>query len=344
MRIGDAPGTLLADGTFFFGASGYSGTTVEALLNAATLGFTDTGTGKAEGNGEEGWSLLPNGDVLTVDTNNSAAPQNTELYSPATGAWASAGNTPAALASGGEIGPQLTLPNGTVLAIGATGHNAVYTAAGGAWSAAPDFPVIGGQQYDEADGPGAVLPNGQVLLMASPGEYNEPSHFYLFNGTKLTAAGDTPNAATLSSYYGFMLVLPTGQVLFNDRVGNLWTYTSPGKPLAHARPIVKSVPKTIVAGKSYTVKGTQLSGLAQGAAYGDDYQSNTNYPLVRLVITATGHVFYARTTGITSTAVAPGAAGAAKFAVPAAIETGAATLYVVANGIASTGKAITISP
>jgi len=344
VRIGDGPGTVLANGTFFFGASGYSGTTVEALLNAAALTFSDTGTGKADGNGEEGWSLLPSGGVLTVDTDNSAAPLNSELYNPATGSWASAGNTPQQLSQDGEIGPQLTRPNGTVLAVGASGHNAVYTAATGTWSAAPDFPVIKGLHYDEADGPGAVLPDGNVLLMASPGEYNVPSHFYLFNGTRLTSAGDTPNAGALSSFYGFMLVLPTGQVLFNDRVGGMWTYTSTGKAKTGYRPVVQSVPKSVAAGASYTVKGKQLSGLAQGAAYGDDYQSATNYPLVRLVITATGDVFYARTTGITSNAVAPGAAGSATFTVPAGIETGPATLYVVANGVASAGKAVTITP
>ncbi|MEJ0045512.1 MAG: hypothetical protein WDN04_04760 [Rhodospirillales bacterium] len=94
VRIGDGPGTVLANGKFMLGASGYSGSTSEALLNAATLKWKATGAGKADGNGEEGWSLLPNGDLLTVDTTNGS---NTEIYNPKTGAWASAGSTPVAL-------------------------------------------------------------------------------------------------------------------------------------------------------------------------------------------------------------------------------------------------------
>jgi hypothetical protein len=94
VRIGDGPSTVLANGRFMLGASGYSGTTVQAILDASKLTWTATGTGKVDGNGEEGWSLLPNGDVLTVDTTDTSPRQNTELYSPKTGSWASAGKTP----------------------------------------------------------------------------------------------------------------------------------------------------------------------------------------------------------------------------------------------------------
>lgn len=51
VRIGDAPSTVLGNGTFMLGASGYSGTTAEALLNEAKLTWRATGTGKADGNG-----------------------------------------------------------------------------------------------------------------------------------------------------------------------------------------------------------------------------------------------------------------------------------------------------
>jgi hypothetical protein len=36
-------------------------------------------------------------------------------------------------------------------------------------------------------------------------------------------------------------------------------------------------------------------GLSQAAAFGDEYQTATNYPLVRITNPATGHVFYAKT-------------------------------------------------
>ena len=40
---------------------------------------------------------------------------------------------------------------------------------------------------------------------------------------------------------------------------------------------------TISQGSTNTLDGLQLNGLSQGAAFGDDYQSATNYPLVRIV-------------------------------------------------------------
>jgi hypothetical protein len=87
---------------------------------------------------------------------------------------------------------------------------------------------------------------------------------------------------------------------------------------------------------------TSMLVLARAAAYGDDYQSATNYPLVRITVTATGHVFYARTSGMTSMSVKPGLNSSANFVVPAGIETGAANLSVVANGIASAPVAVTL--
>jgi hypothetical protein len=139
-----------------------------------------------------------------------------------------------------------------------------------------------------------------------------------------------------------MLVLPTGQVLFNDRVGGLWLYNSGGRAVAGSALIIRQVPTTLVRGQTYKLNGRQLSGLTQGAAYGDDYQSATNYPLVRIVNNATGHVFYARSFGFTSTSIQPRTLSSTKFVLPAGAETGAATLYVVANGVASRGESGTV--
>jgi hypothetical protein len=343
-HIGDAPSTVLADGKFMMGASG-SATRVEAILNESTLTWTTTGAGKADPNGEEGWSLLPNGDVLTVDAGNTASPRDTEIYNPSTGRWTSAGLTPEPLAdSVHEMGPQMLRPNGTVFATGASGYNAVYNTATGKWSSAPKFPVIGGKQYDVADAPGAVLPDGNVLVDASPGVYQKPAHFFVFNGTTLSQVADAPNASISSSYYGSMVMLPTGQVLFNDGIGKFYVYNAGGSPETGWRPVVTSVPTAVTAGDTYTVSGNQLGGLTQDAAYGDDYQSATNFPLVRITNVATGDVTFARTSNMSSMSVAPGTSSTASFTLPADTETGASTLVVVANGIASSSTAITVSP
>ncbi len=342
-RIGDAPSTVLANGKYMLSASGYSGTKVQAILDEATLTWKATGTGKDDGNDEEGWSLLPDGDVLTVDTH-PTTPQGTELYTPTTGAWSFAGSTPDELIdSTGEVGPQVLMPDGKVLAIGATGDNAVYDTSGGTWSTAPSFPVIGGKQYDEADGPAAVLSDGSVLLDASPGDYNKPVQFFVYNGSSLTKVTNPPNAANQSSYFGYMLVLPTGQVLFNDRAGQMEVYTAGGTPQASWLPTITSVPSALTAGATYTLSGKQLNGLTQGAAYGDDFQDATNYALVRITNDASGHVVYAKTFGMTSMSVTPKRASSAQFTLPSGIETGASTLVVVANGLASASVAVAVS-
>jgi hypothetical protein len=340
--IGDAPSTVLANGTFMLGASGVSGLTSEALLNEAKLTWRATGSGKADGNPEEGWSLLPNGKVLTVDTER--RPDNTEIYTPSTGSWTSAGTSPVALVdTNGEIGPQLLRPDGTVFAVGATGSNAVYNTATGKWSAGPTFPLIGKKQLDAADGPAAVLPDGDVLVAASPGEYTPPTRVFDFNGTTLTEVPNPPNAAFLASNYVFMMVLPTGQVLFNDRLGDLEVYNPTGSPRRVWRPTITTVPTKLAAGHTYTLSGKQLNGLTQASAYGDDYQGATNYPLVRLTNNKTKAVVYARTHGMTEMTVAPRARSSVRFTLPARIPAGAYTFVVVANGLASAGVRVTVS-
>ena len=78
-RIGDASSTVLPNGKFMLnGCCSESA----ALLNENTLTWAATGTGKADSNNEEGLSLLPDGNVLTVDVNNGTSPRNSELYSP----------------------------------------------------------------------------------------------------------------------------------------------------------------------------------------------------------------------------------------------------------------------
>jgi hypothetical protein len=91
------------------------------------------------------------------------------------------------------------------------------------------------------------------------------------------------------------------------------------------------------------MSGKQLAGLDQGAAYGDDAQDNTNFPLVRITNSATGVVTYARTSDWTSVSVAPGTRSSTKFTLPSGTPAGKSTLVVVANGIASPPSVVTIS-
>ena len=78
-----------------------------------------------------------------------------------------------------------------------------------------------------------------------------------------------------------MLELPNGQVLFNDGRRLMEVYTAGGTPNASWRPSITSLSSSSWPREgTYTLSGRQLAGLDQGAAYGDDVQDNTNFPVV----------------------------------------------------------------
>ena len=138
--IGDAQSVVLPDGTYMLANCC---TSQEVTLDLSTMAWTATGTGKADINDEEGWTLLPSGQVLTVDANNTADLKHTEILT--SGKWASAGDTPQELpdlntsTNSHELGPQMLRSDGTVVAIGATGYTAVYDIASATWTAGPTF-------------------------------------------------------------------------------------------------------------------------------------------------------------------------------------------------------------
>ncbi|MBV9103403.1 MAG: hypothetical protein JO060_07410 [Candidatus Eremiobacteraeota bacterium] len=312
---------------------------VQALFNSKKLTWTQTGKGKADPNSEEGWTLLPDGTVLTADV---SLPGQSERYDPSSGSWSSAGSIPVNLVAASEIGPQTLRPDGTVFVAGATGHTATYSTTSHKWSAGPDFPIINSQQYDVADGPATLLPDGHVLIPASPGIYQPPSSFFEFDGKHIINAATPPGAVNDSSFNWRLLILPTGEVLGTDGSNDVEVYTPRGKPLRSIAPQIVSVPTTLTHGSHYTLKGRRLNGVSQDNMYGDDVQMASNYPLVRITNTSSGHVFYARTYNFSSMAVASKAVVKTTFQIPNNTEVGAATLQVVTNGITSTPVTVTI--
>jgi len=352
--IGDAQSVVLPNGTFMLANCCTKET---ALFDEGSLSWTATGAGKFTVNDEEGWTLLPglSGHVLTVDAyvfEYDADGTNSEIYDPATGTWSSAGSTivqlwdsyPDANHASYELGPGVLRPDGTVFWTGANGaphspgHTAIYDTHSGSWIPGPDFP----QHYDVADGPAALLTNGNVLVQASPGIFKRHSVFFEWNGTTLVDVPSPPPANSEPSYLGNMLVLPTGEILWTDISGNAWVYRSSGAPLPSWAPTIDAATTTITRGSTYLISGHNLNGLSQGAAYGDDAQAATNYPLVRITNDATGHVFYARTHDHSTMAVAYSGAASTFYDVPASMETGAASLVVVTNGIPSAPVAVTV--
>lgn len=344
--IGDAPSVVLPNGAFMMNAIVSPVPYAGVVFNEATLSWTPTGTAKADSSDEEGMTLLPDDTVMTVDYMTAGPGNNAEIYKPTTGAWSGSGATPMLVFSqaGHEIGPQVLRPDGTVFIAGATGHTSIYNSNLHTWSAGPDFPYIGTVQYDTADAPAAVLPNGKVLIMVSPGTYYPPSHFVVFDGSAINQVSDPAYPQPIPSYQGRMLMLPTGQVLFTDGSGDIEIYTDRGAPSPAWAPVITAVPAQVSRGETYSLTGSQLNGLTLGSVYGDDNQDATNYPIVQLVNIATGDVSFAPTFGSTTQSIAPGTVSSTNFLVPAGTEIGLTNVYVVANGISSMPVTITVNP
>jgi hypothetical protein len=341
--IGDSPDMVLPNGLFLLGRKTNKDM---ATLDPSTLKWTEVGSkGKADFNAEEGWTLLPDGTILTWDVKDNP---NSEIYDPSSQTWSSAGNTVANLMGPpeegclkygnnhtncppGETGPGILRPDGTVFATGAlhegdsTGHTAIYTpgqnGGKGTWAAGPDFP-----NGDAAgDSFAALLPNGHVLVLGNFGQ------MYEFDGSKFfpTTVG-----------YGSLIVMPTGEVL----VAGVAAYTSTGKYKSAWAPTINKFPSSVTRGSTYQISGTQFNGLSQAVNFGDEFESATNYPLVRITNNSSGHVFYAKTHDHSSMGVATGKATVStNFDVPSGMEAGASSLVVVANGIPSKAVSITVN-
>jgi hypothetical protein len=346
--IGDSPSVVLPDGRFLVGRKLDM---QMAVLDPATLTWTLlASTGKSDFHAEEGWTLLPDGTVFTFDVKN--AP-NSERYFVSTQTWMTAGSTIVDLHSPsqfgclhygdhgqfcyfppGEVGPAVLRPDGTVFATGSNsvagpGHTAIYTPPviptdPGTWAVGPDFP----NNDNAGDSFAALLPNGNVLVLGNSGK------LYEFDGVNLTP--------TLPAY-GCLLVLPTGDVLVTGSGAKLYTPANTTFSRSWA-PRIITFPATVVRGSTYQITGKQFNGLSQAASFGDELETSTNYPLVRITNRATQHVFYARTHDHSTMAVATGnATVSTNFDVPAGMETGPSSLEVVANGIPSRRVTITVN-
>jgi hypothetical protein len=331
-EIGDASGIVLSNGTYMIGNCCY---TSQALYNESSGGWTQIGAGKADTNSEEGWTLLPSGNVVSAEVFSEPGAQ---YYDPNANMWESAGTLPNNLTNCYEMGPQTLLGDGTVWLAGGDQYTATYNPGTNTWKAGPNFP----NGVDAADAPATLETNGKVMIATSPGCYETPATFLTYKNGKLKAITGPPQAPNDSSYNVRLLMLPTGQILEDDGSSDMEVYTSKGKPMKNARPSITYVPTTLSRGTTYTAQGVLFNGISQTNFYGDDDSQATNFPLVRITNTSTGHVFYAKTHSFSFMGVASKNQVSTQFDVPAGADTGASTLVVVANGIASKPVNVTV--
>ena len=344
--IGDSGSNVLPDGRFLIAKKFDTGM---YAFDPKTMSWSKLQSkGKDEFNSEEGLQLLPDGSYLVVEVK---AHPKAQRYIPSTGEWVDAGSTPVDLRGPqnccgrcipygphdkcydppGETGASATLPNGTVFFTGSipegesTAHTAIYDIKTGTWKAGPNIP-----NGDEAFDTGvAALPNGNALAEGFNGG------LYEFDGTKfITQSGS-------GSFGGdCMTNLPSGEIL----IGGFEVYQPTGNPKDEWRPQIGVVPGTVTRGQTYKITGKQFNGISQGSSFGDEFDSHSNYPLVRITNNSSHHVFYARTHDHSTMAVATGKKKVfTNFDVPSGMETGASKIEVVANGIASLPVDITVN-
>jgi hypothetical protein len=194
------------------------------------------------------------------------------------------------------------------------------------------------------------MPSGHVLLAAdaSPtlGLFRPPTQLFDFDPVTKTIspvapAMPDPGLATNPSFVTRMLILPTGEVLFADGSAQLWIYPPDGAPERSWLPTFSHV-KYSGAGV-FSVRGARMNGPSAGSGYGDDAESDENYPIVRLT-NAAGTVFYARTSNWSNTGVGRAVANeTVDFTLKPGMVPGDYSMEVIGAGVASKVHCVTIT-
>jgi hypothetical protein len=346
-NIGDAQSVILSNGKYLQAGCCSAQTAEFKAKNTWVLSTNTTNY-----NDEQGFTLLPSGKVLMVDAWQNPACGNstmaTELRSVDTvstmGTWSCGPNTTAQLwdSSGHELGPVVLTYDrvNNAIAFGATNNTSIYHISSNSFTVGPT-PPSGLTAYDA---PASLEPNGKVLAMLGPSGFGAGCQFVEYKpatNTMATTANPTDCPAD-PSFVGHLMILPTGQNMFTDFSGLVEIYTPASGNISGTAPIITSYPSTVTHGvTNYVLRGKQLNGLTQNNAYGDDYQGDTNYPLI--YVTNGNQVYWFFTHNDTTHSIAKGVAMTTHFDVPSTVPPGNYTLYVVANGVKSTGVAITVT-
>ena len=349
--IGDAPGCVLPDGRFIVGQVT---TRKTAIFDPATNNWT-AAADKLNSVGEESWSLLFDQTIHAVDCSN---PPNAEKYVIPANTWVAAGATPHVLVDSiSEIGASVLLPDGRVFVIGATGFTALYTPPAianqpGTWVDGPTVPQVNpGQALGTVDAPACLLPNGKVLFSVGPitipATFQSPTFFFEYDpDTNSISAAPTSNPINSNGvpYFGRMLMLPSGQVLYTHGSTTVELYTPDGAFDPVWRPTITKCPHSVRRGRTHVLNGRQINGLSQCVYYGNDATQATNYPIVRLESATSSAVVYCRTFDFSTMGLNTGTVvHTCKFTVPSSTPVGKYRLVVVANGIPSAPCKLTVT-
>jgi autotransporter-associated beta strand protein len=292
---------------------------------------------------EQNFVELADGSILTCDGDGTS-----ERYIPSLDKWVNDGTIPVDLFDSlGECGVPALLNNGQVIYFGSPSVTAIYTPSGtsspGTWTAGPAIPNSGsGSAQGSDDSPTDVLRDGTVLVAVGPVDsYNGPITFYIYNPATNSFSSAGAPSVSAPPYECRMLSLPDGNVLVNA-AGKIYEFNpgdSDSATTAADAPTITGIAQN--SNGSFLLTGTELTGINQGAYYGDDAQMDSNYPIVRLVNGS--NVYYATTNNWSDLGIFSGSASeTVDFKLPLGIPAGTYSVYAVANGIASSPTSLTL--
>lgn len=364
-QYGDVPSMLL-DGNKILAGSLFNPTSFIYDLTTKTWSQSGSKLYSDESSDEESWVKLPDGKILTYDLFHSIATGGSyaEAYNPKKKTWSSRspsdgganGSIPqlSSRAMGYEMGFGLTLRSadkrGDVFIVGATGHTATYHIGTNTWEAGPDIMgVLNGQKalFGADDAPAAELPNGHIVMAADAGPtsglFQGPTQLFDYDpgSGKIKAIKPAfPVTVTDPAFVTRMMVLPTGQLMFSYGSNDVWIYTPDGDAPNKARPLPQSLHYD--GSGVFTLTGLRLNGISAGSGYGDDAESDENYPIVSLADGA-GTVRYARTYNWDNTGVQQKKPSTVKLTLKAGTPAGTHTIVVSGAGVRSNPLCVTLT-
>jgi hypothetical protein len=324
-RVADTGTATLDDGRILIGCQNGKQT---MIYDPDKDSWSEGGPGVLSNGDENAWSALQNGGILAVGY----AKDGAAIYDQATGKWQRTGAVPAGFDTGDTGGISLMF-DGRVFVYG-LGQSYIYTpgatgADPGTWALGPKM-LNGDRAEDEYSD---TLPNGMVWGALVEKTYGPGVVLQQFDPSNDTVSSITPPPDTGNPYPIDYINLPNGQIMVTCE-RNDWIYTPDTQPKDEWRPSVTSVTYDS-ASKTYTLTGTQLSGLINGADEGDDMSMAENYPIVSLR-DESGNVYYARSFNFSRMTPQKGdAPQTCQFTTPDALPQGSYDLYVSAVGVRS---------
>ncbi len=294
--------TLLQNGNVFLSQNG------AALFTTAT----------------HSWSLVP----LPMGYNTSS-PWGTNPY----------GTVCAGSGCNDEGASVLTLYDGRVLITGVTGFTAIYSPTSNTISNVANTPT-GSLRMDESDQ--IVMPTGNALCAIINADHSGPFKFYEYTppspSNSLGTFTDVSSSGVVVSGEVLQTPLPDGSVMVASSASpNVYIYRphDPTQLTTFGQPHITSVTGPV--NGVYTLSGTTLNGLTNGANMDDEGQNYTAFPVVW--VTYGGQTHYCPVTNVSTASIGPNVAGTLQFRLPDGTPRGTLSVTLSASGLRSSNSA-----